>query len=57
MCEQILQAAFQSDVRPLLAEARFRSGGSLDPISFFRAKKIRSNLITKRGKDSVATGL
>jgi len=57
MCEQILQAAFQSDVRPLLAETRFRSGGSLDPISFFRAKKIRSNLITKRGKDSVATGL
>jgi L-rhamnose isomerase/sugar isomerase len=56
-CEQILQAAFQSDVRPLLAEARHRSGGSLDPIEFYRSQKIRDGLIGKRGKKSVATGL
>jgi L-rhamnose isomerase / sugar isomerase len=56
-CEQILQEAFQSDVRPLLAEARFRTGGSLDPIDFFRSQKIRESLISKRGKKSVATGL
>jgi len=56
-CEQILQAAFQADVRPLLAEARLRTGGSLDPIDYFRSQKIREKLITMRGKKSVATGL
>jgi L-rhamnose isomerase/sugar isomerase len=56
-CEQILQAAFQADVRPLLAEARLRTGGSLDPIDFYRSQKIREGLLTRRGKKSVATGL
>ncbi|MDH4089734.1 MAG: sugar isomerase [Cyclobacteriaceae bacterium] len=57
LCEQILQAAFQTDVRPLLAEARLRTGGSLDPIGYFRSQKIREKLIARRGKKSVATGL
>lgn len=56
-CEQILQSAFQTDVRPLLAEARLRAGGGLDPIGFFRGQKIREGLIARRGKKSVATGL
>ena len=56
-CEQILQSAFQADVRPLLAEARHRTGGSLDPIDFYRSQKIRDGLIKRRGKNSVATGL
>ncbi|MEP6737254.1 MAG: sugar isomerase [Chryseolinea sp.] len=56
-CEQILQAAFLSDVRPLLAEARIRNGGSLDPIESFRSQKVRKGLIDKRGKKSIATGL
>lgn len=56
-CEQILQSAFQSDVRPLLAEARHRTGGSLDPLDYYRSGKIREGLIAKRGKKSVATGL
>ena len=55
-CEQILQAAFQTDVRPLLAEARLKAGGVLDPIHTFRSMKIREGLVKKRGK-SVATGL
>lgn len=55
-CEQILQSAFQTDVRPLLADARLRAGGVLDPIGSFRSMKIRDGLISKRGK-SVATGL
>jgi L-rhamnose isomerase / sugar isomerase len=41
----------------LLAEARLRAGGSLDPIDFYRSQKIREGLITRRGKKSVATGL
>lgn len=56
-CEQILQRAFQADVRPLVAEARLRSGGVYDPLTTFRAKKVRAELISKRGKKSVATGL
>lgn len=56
-CEQILQSAFQADVRTLLAEARLRTGGSLDPIDFYRSQKIRDGLIKRRGKNSVATGL
>lgn len=56
-CEQIMQAAFQADVRPLLSEARLRSGGSLDPINTFRSQRIRESLIAKRGKKSLATGL
>lgn len=56
-CEQIMQAAFQADVRPLLSEARLRSGASLDPINTFRSQRIRESLIAKRGKKSLATGL
>lgn len=56
-CEQIMQAAFLSDVRPLLAEARMRNGGSLDPVESFRSQKVRQGLIEKRGKKSIATGL
>jgi L-rhamnose isomerase/sugar isomerase len=55
--ERILQMAFQSDVRPLLAEARLRSKGCLDPIDFFRSVKIREALVDQRGKKAVATGL
>ncbi|HTF16982.1 MAG TPA: TIM barrel protein, partial [Chryseolinea sp.] len=56
-CEQILQHAFQADVRPLVAEARLRNGGAYDPLEMFRTKKVRAGLISKRGKKSVATGL
>jgi L-rhamnose isomerase/sugar isomerase len=55
--ENILQTAFQSDVRPLLAEARLRSKGCVDPIDFFNAVKVRDSLVDQRGKQSVATGL
>ncbi len=55
--ELILQRAFQSDVRPLLAEARLKSGGCIDPIGFFREARMRENLVSQRGKLSVATGL
>jgi L-rhamnose isomerase/sugar isomerase len=55
--ELIFQKAFQSDVRPLLAEARLRSGGCIDPIDFFRTVKVRDTLIEQRGKQTVATGL
>lgn len=55
--ELVLQNAFQCDVRPLLAAARLNAGGCLEPVSFFRERKVRENLVSQRGKLSVATGL
>jgi L-rhamnose isomerase/sugar isomerase len=56
-CQTILQAAFRTDVRPLLAAARLESGGALHPIGYYREMKIRKQLIEERGVDAVATGL
>mgnify|MGYP001498737953 CR=1 FL=1 len=56
-CQEILQAAFRTDVRPLVAEARMKSGGALEPLGMFRELKIREKLIQKRGTKSMATGL
>lgn len=55
--QEILQAAFQTDVRALVREARVQSGGEADPLAYFRKEKIRERLIAKRGENSVATGL
>jgi L-rhamnose isomerase / sugar isomerase len=55
--QEILQQAYRNDVRPLVAEARLRAGGALQPIEFFRQQKVRENLIKERGLKTVATGL
>jgi L-rhamnose isomerase/sugar isomerase len=55
--QEILQAAYRTDVRPLLAEARLRAGGALDPIGLYRKQGVRNNLIQQRGAKTVATGL
>jgi L-rhamnose isomerase/sugar isomerase len=55
--QEILQGAFRTDVRPLVAEARLRNGGALSPIDTFRRIKVREKLITERGKKTIATGL
>lgn len=55
--QEILQHAYRTDVRPLVAEARLRAGGALQPIEFFRKQKVRENLIKERGLKTVATGL
>jgi L-rhamnose isomerase/sugar isomerase len=44
-------------MRPLLAEARLRSGGALQPLQLFRELKVREQLEKERGKKTVATGL
>lgn len=56
-CQEILQAAFRTDVRPLVAEARRRSGGALNPIASYRELDVRRQLIEERGEDVVASGL
>ena len=57
LCQEILQAAYLTDVRALVAEARVQAGGVLDPIGFYRSQKVRENLIKERGVKTVATGL
>lgn len=56
-CQEILQDAFRTDVRAIVAEARLRSGGALNPLQVFRNQKVREHLINERGSLTVATGL
>ena len=56
-CQEILQTAYRTDVRPLIAQARKNVGASLSPIKTFRNLKVRAQLIQERGKNSLATGL
>ncbi|MGM9510439.1 sugar isomerase [Larkinella sp. GY13] len=55
--QEILQEAYRTDVRPLVAEARRRSGGALQPLALFRQFNIRQQLIGERGLKTIATGL
>ncbi|MDR2274180.1 MAG: sugar isomerase [Sphingobacterium sp.] len=55
--QEILQDAFRTDVRPLVAEARLRSGAALNPVQLFNETKLRDQLIAERGLNTVATGL
>ncbi len=55
--QEILQEAYRTDVRPLVAESRLRAGGALQPLALFRNLRVREQLIKDRGAKSVATGL
>lgn len=56
-CQEILQGAYRTDVRPLLQRARLSRGGALDPLGAYRSLQVREGLIQERGKYTVATGL
>jgi L-rhamnose isomerase/sugar isomerase len=55
--QEVLQDPFRTDVRPLVAEARLRAGGALQPLEVYRKEKVRAHLINKRGTQTSATGL
>ena len=55
--QEALQNSFRTDVRALVAEARLRAGGALDPLALYRSEKVREHLIKERGAKTVATGL
>jgi len=55
--QEILQNAFRTDVRALVAEARLRSGAALNPVELYRSLAVRKNLIGERGLKTMATGL
>jgi L-rhamnose isomerase/sugar isomerase len=57
LAEEVLHRAFRTDVRPLVAEARRRNGGALDPISAYRGVVYRAAKIAERGREAVSTGL
>jgi L-rhamnose isomerase / sugar isomerase len=55
--QEILQRAFRTDVRAIVAESRLRNGGALKPLDMFRNLKVREALIKERGTRTFATGL
>ncbi len=55
--QEILQDAFRTDLRPLIAEARIRNSAAYDPIQLYRSLNIREQLRKDRGAETVATGL
>ena len=57
MAQEILQDAWQTDVRPLLRENRIRNRAAAEPIGLYRTLNVRKKLIEERGADTTATGL
>ena len=57
LTQEILQQAYRTDVRSLVAEASFRNGGALNPIGAYRKLKVRESLIKERGLKTIASGL
>lgn len=57
LAQELLQAAFRTDVRPLVAAARLHRGGALDPIALYRQAGVRRRLIANRGANAKASGL
>lgn len=57
LCQEILQEAFRTDLRPVVREARLRAGGAANPLGLYRELQVRQQLIGERGLKTVATGL
>ncbi len=56
-CQNILKTAYNTDVTPILMEARRKSGAAMSPIDVYRTIDVRQALIDERGMDNAATGL
>ena len=57
LAQEILQNAYRTDVRPLIAESRKLAGAAIDPVKAYRALGVRESLIEDRGVNVLATGL
>ena len=57
MCQELLQNAFKTDVRPLIREMRLRKGGALNTVEVYRKTKQRQIRIQQRGADALSSGL
>lgn len=56
MAAATLRAAFRTDVEPVLAMARMRAGGAIDPVAAYRASGYRAMVAAKRPKASGGGG-
>jgi L-rhamnose isomerase/sugar isomerase len=54
---ELLQRAYRTDVRPIVAEARRQGGASLSPLATYRALGYRDAVVRERGASGGATGL
>lgn len=55
--QEVLQQAYRTDVRPLVAEARLKASGALQPIMLYREQSVREKLVKERGSKTPASGL
>ncbi len=53
---RVLQAAYETDVRPLLSEVRVRQGCDPDPIAAFRASGYAERVARERGAVTTSSG-
>jgi L-rhamnose isomerase/sugar isomerase len=51
LARETLMAAFQTDVAPILAHARARAGGAIDPIAVYRASGYRERVAKDRPQE------
>jgi L-rhamnose isomerase/sugar isomerase len=56
LATQILKRAFTADISPILAMARLRSGGAIEPIETYRASGYRDRKADKRPAVTAAGG-
>lgn len=57
MAAEILQRAYRTDARPIVAEARRRNGAAIEPLLTLRRLGYRRAMTDERGASSIATGL
>ncbi|MDO6966632.1 L-rhamnose catabolism isomerase [Rhizobium alvei] len=48
MATETLKRAYRTDVEPILAEARLRTGGAIDPVATYRASGYRARVASER---------
>jgi L-rhamnose isomerase/sugar isomerase len=56
MASETLKRAYRTDVEPVLAQARLRNGGAVDPIATYRASGYRKMVAAERPAVSGGSG-
>jgi L-rhamnose isomerase/sugar isomerase len=56
MAERTLKAAYETDVSPILAEARRRRGAAMDPVAAYRDSGYRQQKTRERGTAGAGSG-
>ena len=56
MASETLKAGFRTDVGPILAEARRRAGGAIDPLATYRASGYRAKVAETRPRQAAGGG-